>query len=130
MHPLLELWSTDVPAGADSWESIRRPPRHSDEALTGTARLWLRKLPTGRRPERLCMLYPRIANRIAWVWRDTALTEALLDDLLTDRRGGRQGFPKAVVLELRRLRDFSARLPAPDHAPGYMDALRHFWSRH
>jgi hypothetical protein len=130
MQPLLGLWSPDLSTRSDSWESVRRPLRHNDEALTGTTRVWLRKLPAGRRPHRLCMFYPRVANRIAWLWCDAGLTEALLDDLLTDRRGGRQGFPKAVVLELRRLRSFTDRSVTTEQAPGYLDTLRHFWSRH
>jgi len=115
---------------ADSWDVVRRPPRHNDEALTGTARLWLRKLPAGRRPQRLCTLYPRIANRIAWIWRDAELTQALLDDLLVDRRGGRAGFPKAIVVELRRLRDYSERGADAESGVGYFGTLRHLLSRH
>jgi hypothetical protein len=93
---------TDPPPGA----RLRRAPRACDDALNGTSRAWLRQLPAGRRPLRLCERLPRLANRIAWCWADAALVDAVFDDLLTDRRGGRQGFPKAVVTELRRLRDY------------------------
>jgi len=109
---------------------MRRTPRHNDEALTGTTRLWLRRLPPGRRPQRLCVLYPRLANAIAWHWRDPVQCQELLDDLLTDRRGGRQGFPKLVVQELRRLRELGDRAMEPAQAAGYLDAVRQFWSRH
>jgi hypothetical protein len=50
-----------------------------------------------------------VANRIAWCWADAALADQVLDDLLTDRRGGREGFPRAIVVELRRLREFRAQ---------------------
>jgi hypothetical protein len=90
------------------WAPLRRAPREADHALTGTARQWLRRLPARRRPLRLCEEYPRVANRIAWCWHDAALAEQALDDLLTDRRGGRRGFPPPIVRELLRLRDFNA----------------------
>lgn len=122
---LPEAW--DPP---DQWESLRRTPRHNDEALTGTTRLWLRRLPPGRRPQRLCVLYPRVANAIAWQWRDPVPCLELLDDLLTDRRGGRQGFPKLVAMELRRLRDALEHSIEPEAGGGYLDALRQFWARH
>jgi hypothetical protein len=111
MVPLSRLFSAeDAPdEAAEPWLRQRRPPRGSDEALTGTTRGWLRRLPSGRRPLHLCERFPRVANRIAWCWADAALADQVLDDLLTDRRGGREGFPRAVVVELRRLRDFRAQ---------------------
>jgi hypothetical protein len=89
------------------WAPLRRTPRECDNALSGTARHWLRRLPPRRRPLRLCEVYPRVANRIAWCWTDAELAERVLDDLLTDRRGGRQGFAAPIVRELQRLRDFN-----------------------
>ncbi len=94
---------------AERWAPQRRPVRECDSALTGTARLWLRRLPARRRPVRLCETFPRVANRIAWCWHDVALSEQALDDLLADRRGGRRGFPPAVVRELQRLREFNGQ---------------------
>lgn len=91
---------------------LRRLPRACDDALNGTARAWLRRLPGGRRPLRLCERFPRVANRIAWCWADAGLVDAVFDDLLVDRRGGRQGFPAPVVQELRRLRDYRRQLEA------------------
>ncbi|MFY9511083.1 MAG: hypothetical protein WAQ05_08935 [Rubrivivax sp.] len=88
----------------------RRPTRACDETLNDGARTWLRRLPNGRRPLRLCERFPRLANRVAWCWADEGLVEAVFDDLLVDRRGGRQGFPPGVVLELRRLRDYRRQI--------------------
>ncbi|MDH4393334.1 MAG: hypothetical protein QE285_18160 [Aquabacterium sp.] len=119
-----------MPASSDAWEPLRRPPRHNDEALTGTTRAWLRKLPAGRRPQQLCMQYPRVANLIAWHWRDKVRAHAVLDELLTDRRGGRAGFPPAIVHELRRLRDVTQRIGEADQPSGYLDLLRRIWLRH
>ena len=130
--------SSPSTAQVAGWEPLRRPPRHNDEALTGTTRHWLRRLPVGRRPLRLCEQFPRVANRIAWHWRDPQAAAEVLDDLLIDRRGGRAGFPKPIVLELRRLRDFNERTGQRRDTPdadserphGYLDALRQLWSGH
>jgi hypothetical protein len=130
MHKLVNVGPRDAPSMLDSWESVRRPDRHSDEALTGTTRLWLRRLPPGRRPVQLCTQFPRVANLLAWHWRDPVLLHELLGDLLADRRGGRAGFPKAVAFELRRLRDLAERNASTESAPGTLEALRRFWSRH
>jgi hypothetical protein len=123
---LLGLFSAaDAPDTDAAWAALRRAPRLSDEALTGTTRCWLRRLPSGRRPLRLCERFPRVANRIAWCWHDAELTGQVLEDLLTDRRGGRTGFPKPVVAELRRLREFhdrGRREPPPDH---WLTRLKH-----
>ena len=111
-------------AGASPWQIVRRAPRHTDGALTGTARRWLRALPPRRRALKLCQRFPRVANRVAWCWHDPALADQALDDLLVDRRGGRAGFPAPVVRELRMLREFNARrftngaAPAPWSLPG------------
>lgn len=50
--------------------------------------------------------FPRIANVVARAWNDAAEFQAVLDDLLVDRRGGRQGFPLEVTEELLVLRDY------------------------
>lgn len=76
------------------------------------------------------MLYPRVANRLAWCWRDDLATVALLDDLLTDRRGGRAGFAKPVVRELRRLRHLLDGSAEPDQPSGFIDSLQQYWARH
>ncbi len=110
------------------WAGARRQPRHSDEALNGTARLWLRRLPGARRPLRLCELYPRVANRVAGCWGDPLLRQQMLDELLHDRRGGRRGFPACVVRELQRLRDFDAStgndVPGPPWWRAMVKAVR------
>mgnify|MGYP001094292421 CR=1 FL=1 len=107
------------------WPAARRAPRPCDDALNGTTRTWLRRLPARRRPLRLCERFPRVANRIAWCWADARLAEQVLDDLLVDRRGGRQGFPPAIVAELRRLREFNDRQRQEPPEQGFWAALRH-----
>lgn len=59
---------------------------------------------------------PRIANRIANAWHDEQAAVALLDELLIDRRGRRQGFSpfvQAELLRLRALRDSGHAIPGP-----------------
>jgi hypothetical protein len=119
-----------MPTAPDVWEPLRRPPRHNDDALTGTTRVWLRKLPAGRRPWQLCMQFPRVANLIAWRWCDTLQVHAVLDDLLNDGRGGRAGFPPGVAHELRRLRSYNQRIGEAEQRPGCLDLLRRLWLRH
>jgi len=93
----------------DDAAQLRRAPREEDQTLCAVTRRWLRELPPRRRPLRLCELYPRVANRIAWCWHEPTLAAQALDDLLTDRRGGRRGFPPVIVRELLRLREFNAQ---------------------
>jgi hypothetical protein len=91
------------PPATDPWARKRTPLRDSDRSLTSAAHIWLRTVPSGLHPKRLARLHPRIANLIAATWADSEKTEALFEDLLTDRRGGRRGFPPVVIAELRQL---------------------------
>jgi hypothetical protein len=120
-HPLRTLTGLDdVPT--NPWTAQRRPLRACDHAVNGTTRAWLRRLPAGRRPLRLCELYPRVANRLAWCWADTATRQQTLADLLEDRRGGRRGFPACVVRELQRLRDYDGQ-PEAGSGPRWWRSL-------
>ena len=102
-----------LPAGVEKipvltpgfWESRRRRPGPADRALTGTTIDWCLSLPPSRRPHRLCELFPRVANGLALRWRAPAARNAMLDELLADRRGGRRGFPADVRQEIERLRE-------------------------
>jgi hypothetical protein len=123
MEPMGSLSSAETPPDV-RWQDQRRPPRHNDESLTGTARIWLRRLPAGRRPLKLCIRYPRVANRLAWCWHDPVTTEQVLEDLLVDHRGGRHGFPRPIELELRRLREFNDHGRTDDAGGGWWTTLR------
>lgn len=81
----------------------------ADQTLSEVARLWLRRLPARRRPMRLSVAFPRLANRLALCWPDPALSTQVLEDLCVDRRGGRRGFAPVVRRELQRLREFNAQ---------------------
>ena len=81
----------------------RRQPL--DDALPATIG-WIANLPDEVRPLALLRQFPRIANVVARAWNDAAEIQAVLEDLLIDRRGGRRGFPLDVTEELLVLRDY------------------------
>ena len=83
---------------------VRREPTPEELALSPTALAWKDQLPTEVRPQALCDMYPRLANRIAQAWESHHGCLSTLNELLTDTRGNRQGFPRSVAAELRALR--------------------------
>lgn len=50
--------------------------------------------------------FPHVLNRIAAEWGAPMRFLELMDELLMDRRGNREGFPFDSVLELTRLREY------------------------
>ena len=66
-------------------------------------KLWFEELPLTVRPSALMRQFPRIANVIAAAWDDLVQFETYMDSLLTDKRGGRKGFPTGVIAELGAL---------------------------
>ena len=95
------------------WQA-RRKANPCDELLTTTAR-WYASLPSAVQPAVLRARFPRIANGLAAGWHDRDTTGRYFDDLLSDRRGGRRGFPADVLEELHKLKTFYEALnPAPD----------------
>jgi hypothetical protein len=101
--------ASNTDPGQSEFGLVRRPARETDLVLTGTTRRWLRQLPVRRRPVRLCELHPRVVNRIAFGWQDVAASDALLEELLHPRRGGRRGFAPPILRELQRLREFNTQ---------------------
>jgi hypothetical protein len=87
----------------------RRAPQPAETMRTSTIQ-WILRLPPHLQPRHLQVKYPRIANRLASLWPEPARCEPYLDDLLTDKRGGRKGFPLAVAQEIASLRDYYFRL--------------------
>ena len=93
---------------ATDWESKRAPA--VAETLRTTTIQWILKLPPHIQPRFLQVRYPRVANRLAALWDDVTACEGFMDDLLTDKRGGRKGFPLNVATEIASLRDYHFRL--------------------
>lgn len=92
-----------VTMATNYWEHRRRKLLPADRALRGSTIAWVLTLPPSLRPRELCDRYPRAANAIAEA-RDAEERAAVLDELLTDRRGNRRGFPPEVKSELQALR--------------------------
>src|SRR3954471_7786252 len=91
-----------------SWEGKRKSA--AAESLRTATIQWMLKLPPHIQPRHLQVKYPRVANRIAALWPEPTGCESLLDDLLTDKRGGRRGFPLNVAQEVASIRDYYVRL--------------------
>lgn len=67
---------------------------------------WFASLPLEVRPMALVTDYARIANLLALQWDKPAACRAYFDDLISDRRGHRRGFPPEVRRDLLTLRDY------------------------
>jgi len=103
------------PASRPEIEGLARRKANPCEELLTTPARWYASLPTVVQPEVLRARFPRIANGLAAGWHDRDTTTRYFDDLLTDGRGGRTGFPADVLEELHRLKTFYEALnPAPD----------------
>jgi hypothetical protein len=112
LHPQL-------PTGA----AQRLPPSPHDRSLDRAAVGWLHALPAEVRPHQAPIRFPRILNRLARYWDSPSMTEQIFDDLLVDRRVGRKGFPRDVLVEIHRLHDYYRSL----HPPKERDA-RDLWA--
>ncbi len=82
----------------------RRPVQPSN-TLAAEAQQWLQTLPESVRPTELPETYGRIVNALCKVWARPQACLALFDELVIDRRGGRQGFPGGIALEIAALKD-------------------------
>jgi hypothetical protein len=100
------------------WEKRRQLPSAADRALTGRALEWLVQLAPALRPARTSQRFPRLVNGLATLWADAPRAVAAIDDLLVDRRGGRQGLPDDVQNELKALLEHLRR-SAPAKQPGH-----------
>lgn len=81
-----------------------------NEPLNEEAVVWVMELPESVRPKQLALRYARLANKLCKLWGEPLKCERFLDDLMTDRRGGRKGFPLQVASELATLRDYYFKL--------------------
>jgi tankyrase len=66
---------------------------------------FFRTLPGDEYPQALVDHYPRIANTIVELRYDRPKLEKYFQSLLNDSRGGRQGFPFSVLMNLQSLHD-------------------------
>ncbi len=92
------------PQVSTRWETRRKPQQAIVQDLETQTFKWLATLPKETRPTALAVKFPRIANRLAEVWKRPLQCERYLDDLMIDRRGGRQGFPSDVAADIAKLK--------------------------
>jgi hypothetical protein len=85
---------------------LRHPPEKDDLELSAAGEAWLASIDESARPTELAVLFPRIVNRMAKLWRAPLQMDRCFEDLLTDSRGNRQGFPLGVLMELSTLKDY------------------------
>lgn len=97
------------PRGMADWIARRRPLTEAERRLSRAAAQWMLSLPTGVRPMELVRRFPRLANTLCASWGDSNAALQVLDGLVMDRRGGRQGFPRDIAAELVALRDHLVR---------------------
>jgi len=102
---------TPAPAGLPSalqdstdW-SAKRKARPAEYLLPLTEK-WFDGFPADRAPCALASQYPRVCNVIAVHWNNHREAPELFEDLLTDRRGGRAGFPPAVRRDLHAVQEY------------------------
>jgi hypothetical protein len=101
-----ETFDTFVPPNANG---------HPQEPALGPQEFenWMMGLPTDARPYSLAARFEHIARKIAAMWNDETALFKYMGELLVDQRGGRQGFPPHVALELMRLnRLINERFPS------------------
>jgi hypothetical protein len=100
-----ELQTAPIPLEKD-FKSLRKA-KPTDVLLPRTA-CWIAALPLEVRPVETAKAFPRIANALALLWSVPDELTVYLDELLVDRRGGRQGFPLRVLSEFDILREYCA----------------------
>lgn len=76
-----------------------------DVELSAEADDFFRTLPGNEYPQALVDQYPRIANTIVELRYDHGKLAPYFQSLLNDTRGGRVGFPFAVLKDLQGLKD-------------------------
>ena len=95
-----------LPTRTETPADQRRSLTADDLRLSAEAKALLESLNSHVRPKLLPERFPRVMNEIARLWRRPAHLDRYLEDLLIDKRRGRQGFSMAVVLELSTLKDY------------------------
>ena len=108
VQPLARPRSVDPfqaqPDARSDWSSVRKAK--PADYLLPIAEKWFDGFPPERAPCALASNYPRICNLIAAQWNDHRGAPELFEELLTDRRGGRAGFPPAVRRDLLNLQEY------------------------
>lgn len=99
-------------------DSIPARIRGAQEQRLGPAAIaLLESLPPHLRLVTLRGQYPRLLNRLAAAWHEPSALDEAVDSLIIDTRGGRQGFPFEVLVELTALREYHSALRRHGRTP-------------
>jgi len=101
-----ELGRNAVPGAQIDPRNLRHPLEKDDLALNGAGQALLSSIEESARPKTLAAQFPRIVNRMARVWKTPLQMDRCFEELLTDTRGTRQGFPLGILMELSTLKDY------------------------
>lgn len=82
--------------------------------LSAQATEYLSTLATADYPKELAERYPRIINSIVSMRHNERDLREYFESLLNDKRGGRQGFPLGVLLDIQNLKE---KILGPDTDP-------------
>jgi len=93
-------------APAVDFSKVRHAPDKTDFQLTLQGHALLASIAPEARPNQLAVKFPRIVNKMAMLWKSKPQMDRYFEDLLTDTRGNRQGFPLGVLMELTTLKDY------------------------
>ena len=83
----------------------RHQPEKDDVELSAAGQALLAYIEEPARPQELAAAYPRIVNHMAKLWKMPREMDRYFEELLTDTRGHRQGFPLKILMELSTLKD-------------------------
>jgi hypothetical protein len=83
-----------------------RRTESSPRQLNDRSKAIVKEIPRDSKPVEICKNFPHIMNLIAASWHEPKAFVKTLDELLMDERGGRQGFPFAIIVELTDLREY------------------------
>src|SRR5713226_3512341 len=100
-HPMKPSAMTQV-----DYSKRRHQPEKDDLELNAAGRALLASIEEPARPKELAASFPRIVNRMAKLWKMPREMDRYFEDLLTDTRGKRKGFPLNILMELSTLKDY------------------------
>ena len=84
----------------------RHQPEKDDLELGAAGQALLASIEESARPKELAAVFPRIVNRMAKLWKTPREMDRCFEELLTDTRGKRHGFPLNILMELTTLKDY------------------------
>jgi len=84
----------------------RHQPEKDDLELSAAGQALLAYIDEAARPKELAAAFPRIVNHMAKLWKMPREMDRYFEELLTDTRGKRKGFPLNILMELSTLNDY------------------------